>query len=235
MKKRFGYIVYLLIFIILCCCIVIAFNVIKNKNYNNFYNISKKNSLILKICKSKDCKMPSTIRYDTISINSNVRIVNEKIDKINDKTKKLYNKAIKSDMSVNECSTAKNIYNYRYAHSTFYDLYEDDKYISISAQRTETDVCLDTVSREQREVYIYDKKQKRFINQSDFIINLGISKSEIINRVKYVVSSYGKSVSKEYVIEDSYNDYILYYGSDGKVSISMKLPGEDMYLFDSLR
>ena len=151
--------------------------------------------------------MPSTLRYDVIDINSNIRVVNEKVDFINNETKKLYNKAINSDMNVSECSKAIDTYNYRYAHSTFYDLYE---------------------------VYIYDKKRRKFISQDDFIISLGISKKEIVDRVREVVTSYGKSVSKNYTIDDSYKDYVLYYGSDKKVSISMKLPGENMYLFDSL-
>ena len=231
-KIKINYIIYVLIFIVLCCIIIFLF-LSKSKN-NNFYNISKKKSMVLKICKNSNCKMPSTLRYDVIDINSNIRAVNEKVDFINNETKKLYNKAINSDMNVGECSKAIDTYNYRYAHSTFYDLYEDDKYMSISAQRTETDVCLGTVSRQQREVYIYDKKRRNFISQDDFIISLGISKKEIVDRVREVVTSYGKSVSKNYTIDDSYKDYVLYYGSDKKVSISMKLPGENMYLFDSL-
>ena len=39
--------------------------------------------MVLKICKNSNCKMPSTLRYDVIDINSNIRAVNEKVDFIN--------------------------------------------------------------------------------------------------------------------------------------------------------
>ena len=38
--------------------------------------------MVLKICKNSNCKMPSTLRYDVIDINSNIRVVNEKVDSL---------------------------------------------------------------------------------------------------------------------------------------------------------
>ena len=80
-KIKINYIIYVLIFIVLCCIIIFLF-LSKSKN-NNFYNISEKKSMVLKICKNSNCKMPSTLRYDVIDINSNIRAVNEKVDFFN--------------------------------------------------------------------------------------------------------------------------------------------------------
>lgn len=180
---------------------------------NSYFDESEQK--IVKNCKLEDtdeCLPVSDDIYLKLVLSNSYPVLDEKVDSINYSTENLYELAMKSDMSSDDCVDVRDKYLHQLRFDSIYNTYEDDKYVSVAVQRYSFDVCTNGFGVDPIEVYIYDISKKKIISQSDFINALKITDKE----VKDVIDKDMANLGEEYV-QDKYNDITYYYGSHGEL------------------
>lgn len=180
---------------------------------NSYFDESEKR--IVKNCKlenTDDCLPVRDDVYLKLVLAKSYPGLDEKIDDINAATDNLYELAMNSDMSSDDCIEVKDKYLHQRRYDSIYDTYENDKYVSVAVQRYNYDVCTNGYGVDPIEVYIYDIGKKKIISQNEFIKNLKITDNEVKKAIDNDMSSLGE----EYV-QDKYENITYYYGYYGEL------------------
>ncbi len=190
-------------------------------DYNNF---DVDQTLEVDICKNPDnCSIASTPVYSMIKMDTDNAEIKKIIDKINNETKKRYNKTLKSTFDINKCPNAAKEYNYSYLSTLDYSLYENNDYISISTIRYNRDLCLDKTSTDKPESYIYSKSQDKVLSQNEIKKVFDISDSQIEKSIKKVINNINSLEGTKYTYDNTFQNgkqnLIFYFDYKGDLNV----------------
>ena len=196
-------------------------------------------SLEVEVCKNKDnCPIALRTVYSMISMKTENDDIKKVLDKINKETKNRYNQTKNSKFDDSKCPNAKDIYNYSYLSTLDYSLYENDEYISISINRYNRDLCLNTNNMDKPESYIYSKKDNRFITGDDLRKIFEISDKRIEVSIKNIISKLNNSLGKKYTYENTFNngkqELIYYFDYEGNLNVYFHSNEDNSYYNSTL-
>lgn len=240
-RKNAIMLIIVFIFIIISCVLFLVKdsfekNGIISKEYNNF---DVDSSLEVEVCKNKDnCPIALRTVYSMISMKTENDDIKKVLDKINKETKNRYNQTKNSKFDDSKCPNAKDIYNYSYLSTLDYSLYENDEYISISINRYNRDLCLNTNNMDKPESYIYSKKDNRFITGDDLRKIFEISDKRIEVSIKNIISKLNNSLGKKYTYENTFNngkqELIYYFDYEGNLNVYFHSNEDNSYYNSTL-
>lgn len=232
-------IVLLIIMVVLAIVAAVLLIIHNNLIKNNVVPKEQKNfdvdqSLVIDVCKNKDnCPIALKPIYSMINMKTDNKEIKKVLDNINKETKNRYNQTLGSKFDDNKCPNAKDVYNYSYLSTLDYSLYENDEYISISINRYNRDLCLDTNTMEKPESYIYSKKDNKIVTGDDLKKAFEISDKKVEVSIKNVISTLNNSMEKNYTYENTFNDgkqdLIYYFNYEGDLNIYFHNNEDDSY------
>lgn len=236
-KKRKVIIVVISILIILL--VILSVFLAKKYLHSEAYNESKlayhldDKKINLDLCKKDNCiHAGNKLSYPILTLDYKIDSLQNEVEKINKKTEKIYKEDNNSSTSSPTCSKVKDTYKKRYVHTSSFEFFENDKYISLSVQRTKTDFCTDEASTDQAEISIYDKNKKKIISQESFIKNIKISKSNILKAINESLDNYLMNYPH---YDETFTQYKVYYITNGDLVVSYKLPDVNSYNVATLK
>jgi len=192
------------------------------------FSISKESS---EICIDKNCE--NKVVYPIIELDGNRDEVQEVLDEINNKTNELYEEAKESDMSSDICQFYLNEYTHSISYNIDYSLYTTEDYISIMIQRIKSNLCTKENEYLEPEVYLYDKKENKFIGTEDFLKKEKISNEKVQTLIKENILLYNKYMSTNYTIDNTYQNgeqYLkVYYSGVGGLCFLYKQNEDGTY------
>lgn len=217
--------VSLLLILVIILVLVIPKN---NKVHSKFiYELSEKNAKKIKNCHDeKNCWIKPVDYYYTLVLKGDYPALQKKVDKINKDTKDDY-KSAKSSVTEtadesDSCYAVKDVFYHRYSYTTDYYGYDAGDLVGIAVQRKEYGLCDDSVTVNQVEAYIYDKKTDKIISQEEFKKREKITDKEVRTAIENLVN-FTKEQGVDVALYDEYDDVVLFYGSEGEIFVSFRI------------
>ncbi|MCI9084749.1 MAG: hypothetical protein HFH46_03965 [Bacilli bacterium] len=240
-KKNAIMLIIVFILVIIVCVLFLVSNGLEEKETipKEYKNFDVDQSLEVEICKNKDnCPIALKPVYSMISMKTENDDIKKVLDNINKETKNRYNQTKKSKFDDNKCPNAKDIYNYSYLSTLDYSLYENDEYISISINRYNRDLCLNTSNMDKPESYIYSKKDNKFITGDELRKTYEISDKRIEVSIKNVIGKLNNSLEKNYTYENTFNngkqELIYYFDYEGNLNVYFHSNEDNSYYNSTL-
>lgn len=240
MTKKVKVYITLGIFIILAISIIIFFELKKEPIENKKEEIPKFNveeTQEINICTKDTCEINHMI-YPIIAIDVQNELVQNTIKKINKETLKLYQETLASTTDTEKCLNIKDTYKHSIVYFTDYDLYTNDKYISIKIKREKKDLCsLETMDLEP-EVYLIDREQNKEIAAVEFMDANKIINEEIKLAIQKNINAYNQYLNTNFTIENAYQEDLknikVYFSSLGEIQILYKQKEDQKYYVATL-
>ncbi len=190
-----------------------------------FYEFKDDETKVVDICKKEGCGVPSQDKFVFLKVKDNYSdIFNNSIKEINEETEKYYNEVKNSPACSNDVD--------KFYHSKFVDVqfenYENNYYVSITPIYTITDLCEMKATRPAIKTHIYDKTDQKLLTQEEFIKKIGVSEEEIQQAIKEN-NELIKEEEKIEIMDQTFDDYLLFLVSDGSVNVAYSIEGNDMY------
>ena len=240
MKKRkiLKIILILLIVITLALLIFIGYqkyfqsskpNVISTNNTDST-KVEKKGlfetqSITYNHCKKENdnnCRyVDNTLRH--LELTTKYDKLNENISKINNLVDEKINEIKQSNLNSNECSNARDIYNYRNIYMMSEPLYESNEIIGVAYEMYGVDICTNQTIEDTFDSYIYDIKSDKILTQNEILDLYNIKTTDINKTISDNLEDWNKELNTSYTLNDVDNDYKLYLSSEGNLSIYYKI------------
>ncbi len=193
-----------------------------------FYDYPEDMIKTVKICKAKECGYPDN-KFHFIALKKEYSGLQDTIKEINNETEKYYNEVKNSDFTADECSEAKEKYNYSKYIDRSFDNYESDKYISLAVTNTFVDLCTNKNQSSATKVYIYDKKTNAMTTQEEFKKAYNITDEMALNAIKDQKESLEKAEITKFPENAQYDNFNYFYSVEGNILVSYHVQGTDIY------
>lgn len=169
------------------------------------------------ICYNENCLVKQK-NYYRLVYHTNIEEIDKVVNMINRQTLNYFHKYENST----SCDEMNSIYRYQYMMATDYYVFSNNRFVSIAIQRSKVDLCDLSENTKPMQVWIYDLKWKKFIDNSEFKDVLNISS----NKIKKSVIKNMKIQHELSLLYDGKVDYkinkndSLYYDSNGNLYMS---------------
>ncbi|MBR4230908.1 MAG: hypothetical protein IKR74_01965 [Bacilli bacterium] len=255
MKKRIIILLIILLIIILGIVIALGKGKIINTNKEKFPDVVIVPDLELKYrlvdnCMSADnCDIKESIYYRLTDYSKNPDL-EDIIRKINSNYTNRISNLEEGKYSFDECPEKASIYKYRYVDKGYMYYFVNDTLAAVTLDLIAKDVCTEKTITPSFEVYYYDVKRQKVVDEEAFLKLLNIKKSDtdkkiidfltkkkiikdeidynnmiVGNRIRCYtyVDMYGDLAAKCIYLEDkSYDDFLLYGHSE--IGLEVKIP-----------
>lgn len=178
--------------------------------------------------KAEGCLVDNPQYFHWLDFDSNIKEVNDAIDKINANTQKYYDQVEKSNVDKKECENVKDIYNHSVNVFSFIKRNSDEKYISACVLRDVKNLCTNEVTKVTPEIFIYDVKAKRMLTEKEFIDKENITQKQINDAIQGALDFYGDDIEAGASYKDA-EDIHVFYGDVGKFSVAFYHPAIGEY------
>lgn len=166
-----------------------------------------------KFCKNADSCLYINPIFDKLAVkgvkNKQVLEFIETLNNNNDKQRKVMKE---SNLDKPDCSSLRDSYYYSVFPSTIYDLYKDDKYLSITVTRENFDVCAKKNKSTSIETILYDIEKDKILNTGEIKELFEANDEQIINTLNEVLE----------VKITEIQEYYLYYSMEGDKTVAYK-------------
>lgn len=229
MKKK----VYLIILIIIAIALTVAGLFLLNEPTTEEKTLPTPSDYSLTTlyktttCYTKDCEAKSEDSYLKISYNYDSKILQDAITKLNKETEAYYNQVITSTVDNQTCLNTFNNHSLRIYNT--YDSYTTDEIISISIQRTKINLCTNETEPFQVTAYLYDIKEDKMLTTKEVMTKLNISDEDIKNAIMATNATLSQLENLTIETNDTYEDLVIYYGTDKKLYVSYFIPEMNSY------
>lgn len=182
------------------------------------------------MCKEvKDCPISDESVFADISFDTDIKVLNDAINDINEDTKNYKEKMLKSNFNSSLCEGYDENYLYRLKVSSQYNFYSNDKYISVAVVRNTLDVCTYVTSGIKPKLAIYDKVNNKMLNQKEFKQSLGVTDEMVYKIINDNIDMLNEAENNNINKKKEY-DYVLFYNTLGELTIGYYLDAYQNYL-----
>lgn len=174
-----------------------------------------------------NCPLPGgRATYAYMEMDTNIKVINDKLTSINKDTEKYYKKAKNSDMKSSECAENSKYFTHSFHTNNQYYQYENNNYISIGVKRVTYNLCTNESKSLKPEIYIYDKKTDKIINQDSFKKQLNMTEENIKSSINFYIMQLENLGANTFTLEDTYKngkqETGLFYDVTGELYIYFK-------------
>lgn len=225
--KRIGWIVVIL-GIAMIGCGILTYNFSDLINEESKEKISLKEYKKVSMCQNtEDCEL-ADVEFKLIESNTKIKEVSDKIAEVNNKTKDDYEMVTSSITDKLEgCAQVKDIYKYSSYITTNYELYENNKVISIAVNKTTQNLCTNSEETTPYDIFIYDKKNKKELTQQDILKEIDYTEDMIKEVVAEVIQSKNDAGDNTITLENVFTEnelvYNLFYSDDGNLTLAYQV------------
>lgn len=179
--------------------------------------------------KSRDCAKIMNANYAVYSFNEDIPAVKEMITKLNQQNENQKKEDQKYGTAQDEaCTAVKDKYKYRYSTITLMEYLESkDDLITFSQDTIRTDLCEDTQSS-KTDIYVYSKKQGKFLETSDELFDAFHYSKEEINEI---IVKDAKEFDNRDVDPTKITEYKLTYNSLTQLIILYRVEGDEKWYY----
>ena len=226
MRKKIFLLISLIGIILLIFGIVLSITKEDSKKIEN-------NKVVLSIVEEKkiqyciekeDCLIQSEEIFKIISIDTDIDVIKEKVDKINQDTEKYYNESNSSTVDDNSCVEVAKYLNHSYRVISDIYVYSDDDIISFSVSRSTINYCSNEENILPFESYTYDLEKEKFLTNDDIIEREKIETKTVEDTVALAISQYNEAFDTNYefidVVMEGESGYKLFYDYSGSLLVN---------------
>lgn len=185
-------------------------------------------------CYNEDCSAFAGDNYAKITYDYDSKKLQDAIDKINKETEENYSEAKNSTTNDSSCELIKDYNENSIRYSNQYNVYTNDKVVSIAVSRTKINVCTNEYNPRQTEVYIYDFINDKILTLEETMNLLDITYNDIHEDIYATNKELSQLEKVEITTKDKYDDVVLYYNSVGTLFASYYIEELNVYYSASI-